>query len=323
MLFHFFLAPCGFRQGHIEEGFFGHFLKRPRRIHGGEGQRPREWWCLFHNRQHLRWDFHNVLGFEKITQATQRVTEGLQELVRCRMVFLQLFQDLLRGLVRVDLGCGVLEGLLVEPQVGHADLQQPVERNVNGFVIQKFLAEVVRANAEVAMRLWLQLFLNPLLVALELVHDFLVDDLKLFEQRRVFYVFERCGHIILKEADKAGNLLQCDVNIDRRRVLQVLPRGLKHRGNLLLPRDHRFQALVRRSKRPRHNDEDRVGNAGRVAVRVFLPRADVFQREQVRVDVILHQLPIHHVLGSHAGLSGRKLLLEFFEDGNLPVDRSP
>lgn len=40
-------------------------------------------------------------------------------------------------------------------QISHADLKQAGQRDIYAFIIKKLFAEIVRTDAEVAMRLWL------------------------------------------------------------------------------------------------------------------------------------------------------------------------
>ena len=94
-----------------------------------------------------------VLG-QEIFQTAQSIAEGLQQLVRRGMVFFQLFQDLLRRLVGIELGRVSLNACWFIRR-----LAMPISsRRASGmstlFIIKKLLAEVVRADAEIAMSLW-------------------------------------------------------------------------------------------------------------------------------------------------------------------------
>ena len=51
----------------------------------------------------------------------------------------------------IDLRGHFLELLLVAPQVRVADLEQAIEGNVYHLVIQQFLAEILRAQSEIAV----------------------------------------------------------------------------------------------------------------------------------------------------------------------------
>ena len=88
---------------------------------------------------------HDILA-----QAAQSIAKRLKHLVRGRMVLLGVVQNLLRRLVWIDLFCGIAELLLVLAQIGVADLQQLIERNIHHFVVEKLLAVVVGAQAEIA-----------------------------------------------------------------------------------------------------------------------------------------------------------------------------
>src|SRR5215831_4856559 len=256
VLFHLFGLPARLRQSNVEKCFLRDLLKRPGRVHGGGGQGTRERWRFLHNGQHLRRKLDDMVLGQKILQSAQSIAKSLEQLVWRRMIFFQFLQNLLRRFVRIEFCCRIFECLLVQPQVRHADLKQAIERDINIFIVQKLLAEIVGPNAEIAVRLRLEVLLDPLSVGLQFVHHFLVDGTKFSQQRLVFYVFEGGRHIILEKADEAGNLLQRNVYVDRRRVLQVLPRRLKDRRRLLLTGNDGFESLVSRRERTRHDEED-------------------------------------------------------------------
>ena len=100
-------------------------------------------------------------------------------------------QDLLRSLGRVDFSGGLFESLLVPAQVGHADLEQLVQRQVDHFFVQKFLAKAVGAQAKVAAGPRQQVILQEGLIALQRVHDQIVRLLEFGQQRRVLHFLER------------------------------------------------------------------------------------------------------------------------------------
>ena len=281
VLFHLVRLPGWLRQSNVKESFLGNFLKWPGSVHRCERECARKWRRLLNNRQHFRGSLTMLVLGQKILQSAQSIAKRLQQLVRSGMVFFQFFQDLLRRLVGVEFCRRIFECLLVQPQVGHTDLKQAIQRDINVLVIEKLFAEIVGADTEVAVCLRLQVFLYPLPVAFQFVHYFLVRGTEISQQRLVFYIFKGGRYIILEEADQAGNLLQRNVDVDGRRVLQVLPCCLKNRRHLLFARDNGFEPLVSRRERTRHDKKNRVGNAGRIYVWVLLPRADLFQSQQV------------------------------------------
>ncbi len=68
--------------------------------------------------------------------------------------------------------------------------------------------------------------------------------MELIEYRGVLHGIERQRHIMLEETDDPRQLLQRDLGINPRRILQIRPRCREQRRHLPLARDHRFQPLV-------------------------------------------------------------------------------
>ncbi len=71
-----------------------------------------------------------------------------------------------------------------------------------------------------------------------------------------------------------------------RRILEVFASLSEDLRDLLLALDDGAQAGVRRSEGTLHQDEDRVGYAARVVVRILLPVTDDLKREQLRADAV-------------------------------------
>ena len=68
------------------------------------------------------------------------------------MVVRGFVQDLLRRLARVYFSGGLFESFLVPAQVGHADCEQLVQRQVDHLFIQQLLAKEIGAQAKIAVR---------------------------------------------------------------------------------------------------------------------------------------------------------------------------
>ena len=94
---------------------------------------------------------NDFLLLDELPQAAQSVAEGLQQLVGGRMVLSQIGQHLRRSAMGIDLGGHFLKLLLVAPQIGIADLEQAIERNIHHLVVQQLLAEILGAQAEIAV----------------------------------------------------------------------------------------------------------------------------------------------------------------------------
>src|SRR6185369_4309116 len=95
--------PAWFRQGHVEERFLGDLFVRPRGIHGGGGEGAHEGRRLLEDGRDRRGDRHDVVLDDEVAQAAERVAKGLQQSGGGGVVFLNLFENLLRGLLRVEL----------------------------------------------------------------------------------------------------------------------------------------------------------------------------------------------------------------------------
>ena len=101
-----------------------------------------------------------------------------------------------------------------------------------------------------------------------------------------------CGTSCWKKLMMSGNLLDGDFGEDARRVLEIGVRRGEQCGHLFFAGDERAQAVVGRSKFALHQDECRVGAGARVGVGVLLPRADGFECEQLRADVVEHNFAV-------------------------------
>ena len=131
----------------------------------------------------------------------------------------------------------VLEVLLVAAQVRHADVVETIEIHVYHLVVEQLLAEVVGADAEVTVGTREQILLQPIQILLQGGDDGGVRLRELSLHRRILRVLERVWDILLEEADNAGQLLDRDLGVNLRRILQILSRGDEHCGHLLLTGD--------------------------------------------------------------------------------------
>src|SRR5690349_17959004 len=89
---------------------------------------------------------------DNVAQATQSVAKCIEQLVGSRMIFVRLTQDLRGTPVRVDLLRDFTKAFLVLTQIRETDLEQPVEREIDHFVVKQLLPVVLCADAKVALR---------------------------------------------------------------------------------------------------------------------------------------------------------------------------
>ncbi len=91
---------------------------------------------------------------------------------------------------------------------------------------------------------------------------------------RISGIGERGGNVILEETDDVGDLLQRDLGVYVRRVLEVLPSGYEDGGDLLFARDDGLEAFVGRGELSLHQAEDAVCDSAGVVVGILLPLTD-------------------------------------------------
>ncbi len=155
VLFYALRRPGSFRQRNVEIRLLGHHLVRARRIHRSKSQSAHEGRSLLDDRQDPRRNPDDMVFFDVGAQAAQHIPKRLQEHARRGVILCRLFQNLPRRLARIDLFRHVPEGLLILPQIGHADLQQAIERDVEVLIVEQLFAIIVGADAEIAVRLGL------------------------------------------------------------------------------------------------------------------------------------------------------------------------
>jgi len=139
---------------------------------------------------------------------------------------------------------------------------------------------ILRADPEIAFRARQQIVLRERFAAFEFPNHGRFGLMKRVEQRTVFEATECQRHVFLKKADDARQLLERDLGINARRVLQVGTCGFKHFRHPALARRRQLQTFAPRSEIPAHDYEHGVGGSARIAIRICLPAADRFDIEQ-------------------------------------------
>ena len=142
----------------------------------------------------------------------------------------QIGQHGLRTAVGIDLGGNFFELLLVAPQVGVADLEQAIQGNIHHLVVQQLLAEILRAQAEIAIGFWQQIFPHEVLILAQSFDGRSVAGLELGQQLRVLHLAERFRNIILEKLDVVRHLLQRDFGVHPGRIADVLHARLRGPG---------------------------------------------------------------------------------------------
>ena len=205
----------------------------------------------------------------------------LQQLVRRRMHRLQLGQHFLRGLLRIDFFRHPLKLRLVLVQIVVADLEQPVQRHVHHLVVQKLLAESVRANPEIAVRLRQQIGLQPPLVAFSAA---ITAALVFWNSATVagsFARFECVRHVVLEEVDDPRQLFQCNLGVDARRIFRFVRASVKTAGicfsRAISDRSRSSGGAKSRSI----SSEGAACNPARIRVGILLPGANRLQLQQI------------------------------------------
>ena len=177
-------------------------------------------------------------------------------------------------------------------QVLVADFEQAVERGIDHLVIEQFLAVVVGADAEIAVGARQHVAFEPGLIVLKGANDGLVGGFEFGAQVFVGDLLEGLGHIVLKEAGDARQLLDGHLGIDFRRIVEILARRLEDARDQALARDDRFQAVFGGRESAAHDGEDGAGDARRIEVRILLPGADGFEGKQLGADLGQRQFAV-------------------------------
>ncbi len=226
--------------------------------------------------------------------------KGVEELVRGGMDGGELGEDFFRRFGGVDFLGDAGELGLIAMEVGVGDLEQVGERDVDHLVVAELVGEGGGAEAIVAGGAREQVGLQPVAIAFESVDDGGVRGGEVGQGLLVGGVFEGFGDIGLKEGDDAVDLFEGDLGEDARRVLEVLARGGEDGGHGALAGDGGLQADVDGGEGSLHEDEDGVGDAGGVVVRILFPVADGLKRKELGVDGVEQDLPV----GGDGGVEG-------------------
>jgi hypothetical protein len=128
---------------------------------------------------------------------------------------------------------------------------------------------------------------------------------------------------VLKKAHNPRQLLDGDLGINPRRILQVHARIVEQRGHLLLPGNQRPQPLVRRCELALHQRERPIRARARIVVRILLQGTNRFQSQQLRADVREHNLPVtprNKIRRGRIRMNRLNALFKIFQRGNLAVD---
>src|SRR5215472_13627022 len=190
------------------------------------------------------------------------------------MVLLYFGEHFARGLIRANLARDLLEPILVMTKIGVGNGAQPVEGDIDHFVVKQLLAKRVGAKPEVTFRDRQKIFPQKVLVFEVSINHLLVGGLKFGEQPGILDRAEGCGDIVTEEVRGTWQLLERDFGVDTRRVHEIVAGGVEDSGNLPLARNHRAEAFAGRREIAFHNQENTVGGAAAVKVRIFPAAAD-------------------------------------------------
>src|SRR5947207_15581540 len=103
------------------------------------------------------------------------------------MLVLKAGDNFLHRAFGIDLGCYLLQLLLIAVQIVITDLKQPVERNIDHLVREKFVAIVLCAQAEVTFGVRQNRIMKILFITLKSVYHALISSLEIGEKLRVGY----------------------------------------------------------------------------------------------------------------------------------------
>ena len=173
---------------------------------------------------------------------------------------------------------------LVLPQVFLGDGEQLVDRERDHLVGGELLAKRLFADGEITVRALQQVILQPFLVVVERGDDGVVRLLELGEECLVGHGGEGGCDRGAEEVAIAVDLLDRDLGVDTRRVVQVLACFGERGGHGLLARNQAAQALLGGRERALDHQVGGVGEATAVAVRIPRPRPNGFERQDARVD---------------------------------------
>ena len=187
----------------------------------------------------------------------------------------------------------------------------------------ELLAKRLFADGEITVRALQQVILQPFLVVVERGDDGVVRLLELGEECLVGHGGEGGRDRGAEEVAVAVDLLDRDLGVDSRRVVQVLACLGERGGHGLLARNQAAQALLRGRERALDHEVGRVGKAAAVAVRIPRPRPNGFERQDARVDRQEQLLAIELVGGRQRRGIDRSGALPELSRGRDLVERLP
>jgi hypothetical protein len=171
---------------------------------------------------------------------------------------------------------------VIAPEVGLADGQQPIERDVDHLLVEQFLGERIGTQGVFPVRPRQEVLLHPGDSLGERLHDSIVGGIELLEKLGVISggISGPVTHGALEEADRTRTRADRQVGELFGRIINVRPQCLEHGGSGFQAGDDRAQPGRGGSKVALHQAVD--GSRGRadVAHRIVLPRAQNFQVEQ-------------------------------------------
>ncbi len=151
-------------------------------------------------------------------------------------------------LLGFDFSGGSLEGFLIPAQIGHADFEQFVQRQIDHFFVQQLLAIEVRAQPKVAMRAGQNIIFEEVLILRQKFDRNIVGLVEFGQQFCVRNLFEGGGNVVFEKADDARQLLDRDLGVNTRRVPEIGAGGSEYGWELAFARDHGLQAVRRQAR---------------------------------------------------------------------------
>ena len=156
----------------------------------------------------------------------------------------EFFKHSLRIFVQLQLFRDLIEVRLILVQIGPANFQQLIQRQIHHLVVFKLFRESLSANAEVAVRLRKQIRLQPVEVIRKRGDHSRIRLRKFSFERRVFGIGKGQRHIVLKETHNVRQLFDGNLGKNTRRIFQVHTRIGQQHGHLPFARYQRTQPLV-------------------------------------------------------------------------------
>ena len=252
-------------------------LERPRRPHTGKGPavevgRGRD------GHQLARRQGDDRLPFEERGELFELLTADANELAGCRMLGLHARPHRQR-IAAVHPARERAEGLLGRLQLARRDRQQPIDRHRQPFLEPQLLLEVVAAQAKRRTGPGRDLGFEVLHVRRDGVRRLGLGIGQVAEQMEIVDVGEGARQLLVDELQGAAHRLDADLDVDARRLLDVVARGLDETRRLAQLRQHAARALRRRSVGKQRLARKTRREEVRVVLRVALPGAHHLELE--------------------------------------------